>query len=92
MLQVMVADHLFFKVLCCLTISKLEVYLFALFYFHYFLIEKINKRCSSECRKMHFRGSHFKNFWGSMPPEPPKGSGPLGLQSYIYTCMLQVKS
>ena len=25
-----------------------------------------------------------------MPPEPPKGSGPLGLQSYIY--MLHVKS
>ena len=54
-----------FAVLWCMTISTwlvnifihCEVYLFALFYFHHFLIE-----CTSEGWKMHFRGTNLKNF------------------------------
>ena len=35
-----------------------------------------------ECWKWHFRASRFQNFWGSMPPNPPRLRGQTAPCSY----------
>lgn len=57
-------------------------YVFAMFYFHYFSIEKIKKIAPQSAGKCISEGPTLKTFGRSILPEPPWGSGPSGLRPW----------
>ena len=68
------------------------VYVFGLFYQHYFMIKKIKEFLSQSAGKCISKGLILKIFLGDMPLDLSRHSGPWGLRCMAIGHVLELKS